>query len=251
MDFTGRVHCWTWSRARYKCFCECASVSHRQKSATLERKSWYPGDALCQITVMSLLRVAAALSARSVRAGLPDAINSLAPIAHVGIYCEPSVDKVLRNGTAGTNIYTQTDSDMVDNVVAHFQSSLSLSSGTSRYGLPHYHMSTMPRGAMYSPQLLSSSSILPMAAGVTRAVPLIAPSGTQGQVRFQTYGREYQPSNRRRKRRFGFLKRLRTKSGRKVYLFRRWFFILYDLAFVEIAWIVCGYFCLLWTITMA
>ena len=36
------------------------------------------------------------------------------------------------------------------------------------------------------------------------------------QVRFATYGQEYQPSTLRRKRRYGFLKRLRTIGGRKI-----------------------------------
>ncbi|KAG0227505.1 hypothetical protein BGW42_007393 [Actinomortierella wolfii] len=36
------------------------------------------------------------------------------------------------------------------------------------------------------------------------------------QVRFVTYGREYQPSQRVRKRRHGFLARLKSRGGRKV-----------------------------------
>ncbi|PKY41497.1 hypothetical protein RhiirA4_396066 [Rhizophagus irregularis] len=40
-------------------------------------------------------------------------------------------------------------------------------------------------------------------------------------VRFVTYGREYQPSNIVRKRRHGFLARLRSKSGRKILTRRR------------------------------
>ncbi|KAG5517833.1 hypothetical protein PMAC_000287 [Pneumocystis sp. 'macacae'] len=34
--------------------------------------------------------------------------------------------------------------------------------------------------------------------------------------RFRTYGREYQPSNRVRKRRHGFLARKRSASGRRI-----------------------------------
>ncbi|EMR09635.1 ribosomal protein L34 [Pneumocystis murina B123] len=34
--------------------------------------------------------------------------------------------------------------------------------------------------------------------------------------RFRTYGREYQPSNRVRKRRHGFLSRKRSASGRRI-----------------------------------
>ena len=64
-----------------------------------------------------------------------------------------------------------------------------------------------------SPFLVSSSPLFirsPM-------LPIsIITSSLQQQVRTKTYGNEYQPSQRVRKRRHGFLARRRCKSGRRV-----------------------------------
>ncbi len=47
-------------------------------------------------------------------------------------------------------------------------------------------------------------------AALRPLVALLAPR------RWTTYGQEYQPSSVRRKRKFGFLARLRTRSGRRI-----------------------------------
>ncbi|EPX71149.1 ribosomal protein subunit L34 [Schizosaccharomyces octosporus yFS286] len=51
--------------------------------------------------------------------------------------------------------------------------------------------------------------------------PTFEGTGVQQQVRWKTMGNEYQPSNRKRKRKFGFLARIRSASGRKILRNRR------------------------------
>ena len=58
--------------------------------------------------------------------------------------------------------------------------------------------------------------LLPSPSSLSSLLPALAQ-----QVRYATYGSEYQPSQVRRKRKHGFLNRVRTRNGRKT-LRHRW-----------------------------
>ncbi|SNX83631.1 related to 50S ribosomal protein L34 [Melanopsichium pennsylvanicum] len=84
---------------------------------------------------------------------------------------------------------------------------------------------TRAQPASSSPLFGTKSSILSLLSSSSSTTPT-RPLGAllqlqQQQVRTVTYGSEYQPSQRIRKRRHGFLSRIKTKNGRKTIMRRK------------------------------
>ncbi|RIA96012.1 ribosomal protein L34-domain-containing protein [Glomus cerebriforme] len=74
---------------------------------------------------------------------------------------------------------------------------------------------------IFPPNGFSSIGLLNSQNLISQIIPSQTTHIFGTQVRFRTYGREYQPSNLVRKRRHGFLARLRSKTGKKILARRR------------------------------
>lgn len=85
--------------------------------------------------------------------------------------------------------------------------------------LPKANLATSTRSVLInSTSTLTSSLLRPSITSLASRVTL---SSNLLQVRHTTYGAEYQPSQRVRKRRHGFLARIKSRTGRKILARRR------------------------------
>ncbi|KAJ3122442.1 hypothetical protein HK098_002815 [Nowakowskiella sp. JEL0407] len=73
-------------------------------------------------------------------------------------------------------------------------------------------ISLLPRFSTQS--LIKPAQTLSLNSALT--TPIKPTTSLLSQVRWATYGQEYQPSTVKRKRKYGFLKRLKTIGGRKI-----------------------------------
>lgn len=97
--------------------------------------------------------------------------------------------------------------------------SSSISSSHSSSWLPTFSAASSSSSFSSSYSSPRRSSIIHLLSTITSSLHF--PRVQQQQVRSVTYGAEYQPSQRVRKRRHGFLARRRSRGGRKVLIRRR------------------------------